>query len=345
MSDNVCSYYWGRETKEFKTNVCPYYWGGRINAHVGERLLKGFKMSLPLGANSIRIFMGSDANKVYEEIDVPIKDITLTEMAGFTSFAEIFESKQYDTYVITGYDFTTAPAGSFWDKLYLDLDFVNTHVQDIKKEWIDFSQHLADKYPTKKFIMCTWEGDNDCWNGSAWDIKPSTFPKGPKQVEAYMRWIEIRSEAIRESGAPNVFSSVEMTSLRLTQEGYPTVLNYLIANKPQLDYLSFSFWEAKKDKKTLSDAIDYIQKQLLDAYKTNPPVLFIGEFGFKKADWKGKEADKLKEAIEVFNEKKLPYAFVWNLFPMVGGDGPNDFGSMDENGKLLPCGKVYAKQI
>lgn len=202
----------------------------------------------------------------------------------------------------------------------------------------------------KKFILCTWEGDNQCWEDGAWNAKITD--QGNENIKGYTKWIQARTQGIHSAMTHNVFSAVEMTSLNhLTKNGGLSVLNYVVKNVPDLDYLSYSMWESKYRDKFGND-VDYIQNTLKVNGNSKKPILFIGEVGYscyeRDKDGLVKNPDinyasgKLKNFIDVIRQKGLPYGLVWNLFPMDDGKGANDYYSIDKYGNISPYGEIYA---
>ena len=344
------------------TLIGPYWWGGDIDSN--DKVSVGLSRSKMLNSKIIRIYLGCEFDKKYKGIEYSNKttpENSLTDLAKRPEVAKILSDSQYEVIVITGYDWKSLPGLPSWGREYkkfLQPDWFDSTTNNqsnnelVINEWCEFATHLKNTYPNKKFILCTWEGDNQCWEDGAWNAKITD--QGNENVKGYTKWIQARTQGIHKAKPKNVFSAVEMTSLNhLTENGGLSVLNYVVKNVPALDYLSYSMWESKYRDKFSAD-IDFIRNTLNDNGNANKPTLFIGEVGYScyERDNHGLvkipdinyATQKLNNFIAVMNQKNIPYGLVWNLFPMNDGKGANDYYSIDKFGKISPYGDIYSNK-
>jgi len=347
------------ENNQQNTLIGPYYFG-IVKANVpipsSDTIKIGHEKAKDLGNHTMRIYLGPEFDQKYrrgEYSEIKTPERSLTELAKRPEIDAILGDKQFDVIVITCYDYASLPGLSSWGKEYKKFLqpewFGNLNNENaVIDEWIDFSRHLCKTYPKKKFILSTWEGDNQCYEKGAWHAEITE--ESNNNVRGYAKWIRARTIGIRKANTTNCYSSVEMTSLRYIhgKKGLD-VLHYVVKEVPDLDYLSYSMWESKKGDKFAED-IDYIRNTLNMNLNPKKPILFIGEVGYSSYERESglvKNPDinyaaaKLATFLDVIQQKKIPYALVWNLFPMNDGKGENDYGAIDMDGKISPYGRVF----
>jgi hypothetical protein len=322
-----------------RNKIGVYFWGGDLRLS-SNYLQDGINLAKRIGAKIIRIAISSKDMPLYKLSNQCSSD-SLVQMA--KNFENLFKDSQFDTIIITGYDQTGLPCSG---KKYLDSSFYTTeNIQKMKQEYKDLANYLGQNFPNKKFIITNWESDNDIYCGTAYGFNPSRNQCDYRNsIEAFKKFISVRTEAIKESNQPNVFSGVEFNIVNyLKDNNLPSTLYDVIPYVPA-DYYLYSSYESinnlYKDNgiNLLNSDISKI-KQVLSNSGKNQNNLIIGEYGFGSGD-REQNKNLLSKATETFlNDGSIQYAIIWNLLD-VGGN----FGLFDERMNLTSQGN-YIREV
>jgi hypothetical protein len=322
-----------------KDKIGVYFWGGNLQSS-SNYLQDGINLAKRIGTKTIRIAISSKDMPLYKLSNQCSSD-SLAQMA--KNFENLFKDSQFDTIIITAYDQTGLSCSG---KKYLDPSFYTSeNIQKMKQEYKDLANYLGQNFPNKKFIIANWESDNDIYCGAAYGFNPSGNQCDYRNsIEAFKKFISVRTEAIKESNQPNVFSGVEFNIVNyLKDNNLPSTLYDVIPYVPA-DYYLYSAYESinnlYKDNGTNLLNSDILKiKQVLSNSGKNQNNLIIGEYGFGSGD-SAQNKNLLSKATETFlNDGSIQYAIIWNL---LNSGGP--FGLFDGQENFTSQGD-YIRQV
>lgn len=252
----VGSYVWGYDDSLRPTGVSRLKWGADKAKTLG---------------NVLRIELGYDqyGNYGFDPAVTPGQSDYLRTLAQLPDYAAVFSEWTGKTIILTTY----TPAGFNHDWAFGLADLGRERL-----EYYNLATYLRDTYPTITWILDSWEGN--------WETNGQLA-----QLPAWQSFMRAKVLGVKESGAKNVFSAVE---INCSQPGRSnpcmstTVLDAIPAIGP--DYVSYSAWQTINifDNSTDSVALQqqmeadlgFILERLGPGYSGEN--LIIGEFGRRR---------------------------------------------------------------
>ena len=220
-------------------------------------------------------------------------------------------------------------------RLHYNSFYTPANTAAIEKEYTHFANYLKT-FPTKKFIIGTWEADNQIYCGAAYSDPGCT--QAPQNIAGYTKWINAKINGLNAAGASNVKTAIEFCNIHsLEAAGKPDVLDTIIPHISP-DYFTYSSYESINIGPTQTDSdITFIRKKLAKFGKDSSALL-IGEMGFGAQNYSGGDtaaANRLAAIIKVLKARNIPIGIVWTLL-----DTPNNFCAYDSMQNITAVGQV-----
>lgn len=304
-----------------------YHWNpdDRFWPGYPDRLNWGAEYVSRLGVKVIRVECGCDASNSYgsDPAFVPGQTDYLRTIAQTPQYAALFNNPQFTTYILTTY--TCQAYNRLWGTSGADL------VTE-RLEYHNLAVYLAATYPSKRFIISNWEGDNDL------------YPFRSRAVD-YLVLTAQRVIGIRQAATANVFSAVEVNCARDGQGGIcdqALVVRMLPALQP--DYISYSSWVTLNEIFLSLD--QWILRQRFEAdiaqiaQTAGPPYssasVIIGEYG-RQAAQPISAATFFTALDRAMRNLQTPYAVLWQALEdkpevTLGYGAFDPYGNQTENG-------------
>jgi len=270
-----------------------------------------------------------------------ISNFSLENLAKRSDFNSIISDPNFDTVMITAYDGVSF--SDCYTKNYLNADFVSQNKSAIEQEYRDLANYLKN-FPSKKFIISNWEGDNDIYCGAAYGSSVAVCPDYSNSLAGFKEWIIAYSNGISSAGASNVYSAVEFNIVKyLKNNNLPSVLYNVIPNV-NTNYFSYSSYESINPIITTNDNGNQLKsdltliKNVISGAGKNSNNLIIGEFGFSSPN-REVVKNSLETAIGIFKSNGLSNYYIWNL-----SDSGGLFGLYDSNSQITSAG-TYVRSI
>jgi len=316
------------------TNIGIYYWGGSLHGVDSSNIVPtAKKLADSLNVNTIRFTLACNDDEVYRGTSKCLAGSSLTKLAQRADFNSILTDPQFSTVIITAYDWYSF--GDCATTNFLDTSFYTvSNTKAIEQEYTDLANYLKT-FPKKKFIIGTWEADNQIYCGAAYSDPGCAA--APQNIAGYTKWIKAKIAGISAAGAPNVKSAIEFCNIHsLEAAGKPDVLDTII---PYInpDYFTYSSYESINISPLQTDNdITFIRKKLAKFGKDSTALL-IGEMGFSANNYTGGDtaaANRLQGIITVLKARNIPIGIVWTLLDA------NSFCAYDTMQNLTAVGMV-----
>jgi hypothetical protein len=300
-----------------------------------------------LGSDIIKFYMGSDAS--FQSGVTLASNVTnlITLARNDPSYSQVL-GMSFRHFIMWAYPF--ANADSWWANGYNTAQGTNDY-----REMYDLSCYLLTNFNNsgKTFYLGHWEGDgylNVIVNGTAWATNPPAIT-----IRGMIGWLNNRQQAVDDAkrNTPHtnvyVFNYAEANRVRDAMENGPTnnerVINYVVPYVTNLDYLSYSSYDAQDlDSADLYSTLDYMQVHLPTNKIGLVPGerLWIGEYGW------GYEIPTAQEPLTrsyiqrllgwSWQGQCLDYILFWEMYnnqlPSAGGTNYNLIDSSDHK---VPC--------
>lgn len=204
----------------------------------------------------------------------------------------------------------------------------------------------------KRFYLGNWEGD---WLLLGTGHHGTNNPP-PEAVIGMRAWLNARQRAVDDAkretphGDVDVFVYVEVNRVRDAMRGRPgsevRVVNAVLPHVPELDYVSYSSYDAQALKQSeLFKTLDYIESQLPTnkASVISGRRVFIGEYGFgggKRAP--DQQLDLTRAYLARVLKWGVPFALFWQVYNNEPG---NFFCLVDASGMPTPCYDLHRRYL
>jgi hypothetical protein len=223
------------------------------------------------------------------------------------------------------------------------------------REMYDLTRYLLTNYNNsgKTFYLGHWEGDgylSVTLNGKAWATNPPAIT-----IQGMIGWLNNRQQAVDDAknATPHtnvyVFNYAEANRVRDAMNNAPTnnerVINYVVPYVTNLDYLSYSSYDAQNlDSADLYTTLNYMQAHL----PTNKAGLvpgermWIGEYGWG-SDTPAAQEPFTRSYIQRllgwnYGGQCLQYILFWEIYNnQTPAEGPTNFFLIDPNDNKAPC--------
>ena len=318
------------------------FWGGQINGVAANALMaEGQMLAKKLGVHAIALTMSTMSDQQYFKGNC-IANFTLASLAERPDFKAILADPQFTTIEIFAFDGVSQP--DCGTKSYITSSFFTPeNTARIAQEFTDFA-NLLKQYSNKTFILQNWETDNDLYCGASFLATPGSCPNINDKIAAYIAWMNAKIAGVHAANAPNVKVALEFNDVRVL--GSKGMYDALDAIAPHIspDYFSYSAYESTAiSPEQFAIDIDAIRAKL-QSYGKDPNSLMIGEIGSSKWAFGTDGATaRLLSVLAVARQKKIPYAFVWDLIDQPELSNPSDlsdWGAYDVNGNVTNYGRA-----
>ena len=329
-----------------------YHWGGRISRSVAQ----GVDAIADVGARVVRITLSPRYLRDYNMATNCVAGFSLQSAATDPEIDRALSRSNIDVVMITAYDGTSF--GDCETHRFLNPDFFTTeHRAAVVAEYSDFALYLSRKFRNthKRFILSTWEGDNQVYCGAAYQyVEDASFRqycnenysqlyggvRAPDIALAGLRiWLQARYDGIADGrrraqgesiGGVRVYSAPEMNAVRVLREhGYPSVL-YDVLPFVNFDYVSYSAWESinvNEPVPTLREDLNRIRDVV------GSTAIIIGESGFNRNSSGPQVVTRVDEVLRAALDWGVEYVIHWQLFDQ---DENWKSGLYDLNGAPTP---------
>jgi Concanavalin A-like lectin/glucanases superfamily/Domain of unknown function (DUF2341) len=300
-----------------------------------------------MGSDVIKFYMGSDT-QYQSGVTLPSNVTNLITLARDDPSYEQVLNMPFRHFIMWAYPF--ANSDSWWANGYNAAQGTNDYT-----EMYDLTCYLLTNFNNsgKTFYLGHWEGDgylNVTVNGTAWATNPPAIT-----IQGMIGWLNNRQQAVDDakSATPHtnvyVFNYAEANRVRDAMENGPTnnerVINYVVPYVTNLDYLSYSSYDAQNlDTPDLYTTLNYMQAHL----PTNKAGLvpgeriWIGEYGW------GYETPAAQEPLTRSYVQRLlgwnwrgqclQYILFWEMYnnqlPSAGG---TNYDLIDSSDIKVPC--------
>jgi hypothetical protein len=218
------------------------------------------------------------------------------------------------------------------------------------REIYDLTAYLLKTYSEtgKRFFLGHWEGDG--WlRGSVAvenDVKVT-----PVAVQGMIDWLNIRQRAIDDAHRTTshrmvqVWHYTEVNHVKLAMQGRKSVVSEVLP-RTDVDYVSYSSYDTAYDPELLKVALTYIETKLPRKPQIQGKRVFIGEYGFPRAQNSATEQEaRSRQVIRAALEWGCPFVLYWELYNNeVDRNGVQQgFWLIDDHGVKQPIYTTHAR--
>jgi hypothetical protein len=301
----------------------------KYNVRIGTQTFAGLyqfttNMVLVETAQAIRE-MGSDTIKLYLGVNYPrqyntalpsnITNLT-TLVRDYSPVHQVFD-RPFRHIIAWAYPFANvdAPFGNGYSATEANNDY---------REMYDLTRYLLTNYNNsgKTVYLGHWEGDGYF---TPWTTNPS-----PTAIQGMINWQNHRQKAVDDAKAATVVSNVnvfyyaEANRVRDAMLNGPNnnqrVINYVIPYVTNLDYLSYSSYDAMDlGASDLYATLDYMESKLPTNKVSVIPGqrIWIGEYGWGGSQNSNQQEPTTRAYIQRllnYSSKDLPYILFWEMY-------------------------------
>ncbi len=300
-----------------------------------------------MGSDSIKFYLGSDTSFQSGVTLAPNATNLITLARNDPSYQQVL-GMPFRHFIMWCYPF--ANGDSWWANGYNTAHGTNDY-----REMYDLTCYLLTNYNNsgKTFYLGHWEGDgylNVPVNGTAWATNPAAIT-----IQGMIGWLNNRQQAVDDAknNTPHsnvyVFNYAEANRVRDAMNNAPTnnerVINYVVPYVTNLDYLSYSSYDAQNlDAADLYTTLNYMQNHL----PTNKAGLvpgermWVGEYGW------GYDSPAAQEPLTrsyiqrllgwSWGGQCLQYILFWEIYNnQLPSTGATNFYLIDPNDDKAPC--------
>ena len=339
------------------TTLGIYHWGGQAARGVSE----GVTRIAGIGGTAVRITLSPLYTTDYNISGGCYQDFTLTNIAHIPDIRNALGNVKIRVMMLTAYDGTSF--GDCRTKNYLNPSFyTRANIAAMRKEYSDFAFHLHKtcRNTGKRFIISSWEGDNELYCGQAHryatdahfrnfcNANYASLYNGTASVSdsicAMKKWLAVRRQGIRDGRSRaaldgyrgvEVLFAPEFNIVRaLKDNGLKSIL-YDILPFVSYDYVSYSSHES-------INRADPAMEIIADLNRIRKVIgskhIIVGEFGCTRSAWGNAVVDRIRAVHEASRAWGVPYVFHWNLYDQNAVD---TFGLYDVRGAKTAIGEYY----
>ena len=286
---------------------------GKYHLTDEDFLNEGADQILALGSRVIKVWF-HNPRKSYSYNSQWPETNSLVEIAQTKYFEKLFD-KPFTTYIMMC--FSTGRSAAYWRK-----GITAEQKLDEQRQFYELTKYLLTKYrgTGKTFVLQHWEGD--------WLIRGNYDRKAdptPKAISGMIGWLNARQEGVnqarKEFGTNGiwVYHAAEVNRVVSTmKQGRPNMVDKVLPHT-KLDLVSYSAWDATaeypENPQILSEALDFIAKNMPDSIAFGDKNVYLGEFGIPQNQY---PLEKIKKVITGSVETVLnwgcPYIVYWQLY-------------------------------
>ncbi|HEY3863941.1 MAG TPA: DUF2341 domain-containing protein [Verrucomicrobiae bacterium] len=299
-----------------------------------------------MGSDAIKFYMGSDTSK-QSGVNLPGNVTNLMTLARDDPSYKQVLNMPFRHFVMWAYPFGNSDEwwGSGYNAAHGAIDY---------KEMYDLTCYLLTNYNNsgKTFYLGHWEGDgylSVVVNQRAWATNPS-----PNTISGMIGWLNNRQKAVDDAknATPHsnvyVFNYAEANRVRDAMVNGPAnnerVINYVLPYVTNLDYLSYSSYDAQNlDTADLYATLNYMQAHI----PTNKAGLvpgermWVGEYG-----WGGDSAAAQEPEARSYIQRLLgwnyggqclQYILFWEMYNNETAPSGTNYCLIGPNDNKAPC--------
>jgi hypothetical protein len=284
-----------------------------------------------LGSDTIKMYLGVNYPRQYN-VTLPSNITNLISLArDYSPVHQVFDMP-FRHIIAWAYPFANvdAPFGNGYSATEATNDY---------REMYDLTRYLLTNYNNsgKTFYLGHWEGDGYF---TPWTTNPS-----PTAIQGMINWQNHRQKAVDDAKAAtvatnvNVFYYAEANRVRDAMLNGPNnnqrVINYVIPYVTNLDYLSYSSYDAMNlAASDLYATLDYMESKLPTNKVSVIPGqrIWIGEYGWGGSQDSNQQEPTTRAYIQRllnYTPKDLPYILFWEIYD---NETNKDFWLIDSNG-------------
>ena len=265
---------------------------------------------------------------------------TLKQYAQSSVYQKLFLDNRFNTYLLTVYTRSNEGYNVFGGDFNSPVN--QTVYNNEKNEIHDLAFYLSTTYPTKTFILKTWEGD---WTVQGnYDINgPNAIPT-ERNIEAMINWQNARHDGLvqarNEAKINNIFDAIEFNLVRKCdingqncRSDLPGVLNSVVPYVNQ-DIVSYSSYQTTltDDYNAIINDIKFIKSR---PGFNNRPLIFSE---FATGNLGTASANRLRTQAKAMLDGGIVLAVYWEIFDNVCNLVPQRNAQLDPN--CIPLGLV-----
>lgn len=303
------------EVDKYNVRIGTQTFGGLYQFTTNTALVETAQAIQGMGSDAIKLYLGIDYPKQYH-VTLPANITNLVTLArDYPSVHQVFDMP-FRHIIAWAYPFANidAPFGDGYSAAEATNDY---------REMYDLTRYLLTNYnnSAKTFYLGHWEGDGYF---APWTTNPS-----PTAIQGMINWQNHRQKAVDDAKAAtvasnvNVFYYAEANRVRDAMLNGATnnqrVINYVIPYVTNLDYLSYSSYDAMDlPASGLYATLDYMEAKLPTnkVSAISGQRIWIGEYG-----WGGFASDQQEPLTRAYIQrllnygpKDLPYILFWEIY-------------------------------
>ncbi|MDE3066326.1 MAG: DUF2341 domain-containing protein [Verrucomicrobiota bacterium] len=286
-----------------------------------------------LGSDTIKFYLGYDTSFQRGVTLTPNITNLLTLARDEPSYRKVFDMP-FRHYIIWAYPF--ANSDDWWGSGYNATQGAKDY-----GEMYDLTRYLLTNYNNsgKTFYLGHWEGDGYL-KVNDWTTNPS-----PATIQGMIGWLNNRQQAVDDAKRDTVFTNVnvfnytEANRVRDAMLDGPTnnqrVINYVVPYVTNLDYLSYSSYDAEDLSASDLHATLYYMQSMLPANKAGSVPgerIWIGEYGH--GGWSTDSQEPFNRGYIQrllnwnYNGQVVPFILYWEMYDNEAG---KNFCLIDSN--------------
>lgn len=284
-----------------------------------------------LGSDTIKMYLGVNYPRQYNATLPPNITNLITLARDYAPVHQVFDMP-FRHIIAWAYPFANVDAP--FQNGYSATEAANDY-----REMYDLTHYLLTNYNNsgKTFYLGHWEGDGYF---TPWTTNPS-----PTAIQGMINWQNHRQKAVDDaktgtvSSNVNVFYYAEANRVRDAMLNGPDnnqrVINYVIPYVTNLDYLSYSSYDAMNlAASDLYATLDYMESKLPTNKVSAIPGqrIWIGEYGWGGSQNSNQQEPTTRAYIQRllnYGPKDLPYILFWEIYD---NETNKDFWLIDSNG-------------
>ena len=295
-----------------------------------------------MGSDTIKFYMGSNTSG-QSGVNLTSNITNLLTLArDEPSYRTVFDMP-FRHLIFWAYPF--ANSDSWWKSGYNATQGAKDY-----REIYDLTRYLLTNYDNsgKTFYLGHWEGDGYL-EVNGWSTNP------PSQwIQGMIAWLNNRQQAVDDAKAATSFTNVEVynyaecnrprDAMLNGTNNNERVINYVVPYVTNLDYLSYSSYDAQNlSASDLYTTLNYMEAHLPTnkASVVPGPRIWIGEYGWGTYSTAAQEP-KVRAYIQRllnwnYNGQCLPFILMWEMYSNYNPGGGTNYCMIDYQDNKVPA--------